>query len=106
MLRGITDLARTDNTKVNLNHALHLIPYACNHRFLSVRVYWRAPDDKISARNDTRSTSLRIDGLRAGVEYECAVKSGNHYGSSQLTTPVLIVPGRIFVSSESTDESE
>ncbi|XP_043210323.1 Ig-like and fibronectin type-III domain-containing protein 1, partial [Amphibalanus amphitrite] len=69
------------------------------------RVYWRAPDDKISSRNDTRSTSLRISGLRAGVEYECAVKSGNHYGSSQLTTPIMFVPGRIFVSSESTDEN-
>ena len=70
------------------------------------RVYWRAPDDKVSSRNDTRSTSLRIGGLRAGIEYECAVKAGNHYGSSQLTTPVLFVPGRIFVSSQSTDESE
>ncbi|XP_068081772.1 Ig-like and fibronectin type-III domain-containing protein 2 [Anabrus simplex] len=53
------------------------------------RVFWRQAGSRSNTyRNDTKSTSLRVSGLKEGVTYECVIKAGNHLGTSTLTEPI------------------
>ena len=63
------------------------------------RVFWRQIGSRTAIKNDTKSTSLRITGLKDGSTYECVIKAGNHLGTSTLTEAVRFTTGDKYITS-------
>ena len=57
---------------------------------------------KLSDKNDTKATSLRIVGLKENTPYELVVKSGNYDGTSKLTEPISFTLSDKYIISAST----
>ncbi|XP_021960351.1 Ig-like and fibronectin type-III domain-containing protein 1 [Folsomia candida] len=66
------------------------------------RVFWRPIGQKLSERQDTQTTSLRIANLKPGHHYETVIKAGNNRGTSILTEPVGFTTENNFIASAST----
>ena len=66
------------------------------------RVFWRPQGSKQAFKNDTRSSSLFIVGLKEGIPYELVIKAGNHYGTSTFTDPVVFTLNDKYIISAST----
>lgn len=66
------------------------------------RVFWKPRDTKVSDKNDTSATSLRIVGLKENTPYELVIKSGNYDGTSKLTDPVFFTLSDKYIISAST----
>jgi len=66
------------------------------------RVFWRPRGMKLSDKNDTKATSLRIVGLKENTPYELVVKSGNYDGTSKLTEPISFTLSDKYIISAST----
>lgn len=63
-------------------------------------MFWRQAGSKTPAtKNDSKTTSLKITGLKSGVSYECVVKAGNSRGTSTLTEPVKFTTDEKYITS-------
>uniref|UniRef100_T1HB70 Uncharacterized protein n=1 Tax=Rhodnius prolixus TaxID=13249 RepID=T1HB70_RHOPR len=70
------------------------------HTVEMYRVFWRQAGSKTPAtKNDSKTTSLKITGLKSGVSYECVVKAGNSRGTSTLTEPVKFTTDEKYITS-------
>ncbi|KAL1122201.1 hypothetical protein AAG570_003606, partial [Ranatra chinensis] len=70
------------------------------HSVEMYRVSWRPAGTRYPAmKNDSRTTSLKITGLKDGVTYECVVKAGNARGTSTLTQPVQFTTDEKYITS-------
>lgn len=54
------------------------------------RVFWRPVGSRELNRNQTEKAYFELEGLDSSKTYEFVVKSGNHYGLSVFTDPLVI----------------
>lgn len=54
------------------------------------RVFWRPVGSRSLFKNETNKAFMTLDNLEEGKMYEVAIKSGNHYGLSVHTDPVVV----------------
>jgi hypothetical protein len=59
------------------------------------RVFWRPVGSRDLNRNQTDQPFFEISGLDESKMYEFVVKSGNHYGLSIFTDPLVISPSAL-----------
>ncbi|XP_049803084.1 Ig-like and fibronectin type-III domain-containing protein 1 isoform X1 [Schistocerca nitens] len=65
------------------------------------RVFWKQVGSRTIMKNDTKSNSLLITGLKYGEPYECVIKAGNHLGTSTLTEAKQFTTRDKYISSGS-----
>lgn len=68
------------------------------------RVFWRVKGSKHTEKNDTKSTSVIIAGLKENEAYELVVKAGNRDGTSALTEPLGFTLSDRYVFSSTTSK--
>jgi len=74
--------------------------------FVFFRVFWRPIGQKMSERQDTQLTFVKLSNLKPGFHYETVVKAGNSHGTSVLTEPVPFITEDNLISSASTGTNE
>lgn len=65
------------------------------------RVFWRPVGSRDLNRNQTEEAYFQLEGLDPDKMYEFVVKSGNHYGLSIFTDPLVISMASVRASSSS-----
>lgn len=65
-------------------------------------MFWRPRGSKQADKNDTKTTSLVIAGLKENALYELVVKAGNRDGTSTLTEPISFTLSDKYIISAST----
>jgi hypothetical protein len=73
-----------------------------NANGIDFRVFWRRVGQKLSEKQDTHLTFVKLSNLKPGVHYETVVKAGNSHGTSILTEPVPFITEDNLISSAST----
>lgn len=67
--------------------------------YLSFRVFWRRVGNNSPEKNDTKETTIQINGLKDDLTYELVLKAGNSMGMSTLTEPIRFTTSEKDVTS-------